>query len=77
MSRPGYFGVYFALGKLHEQDGAGDRARAALLWQIKLKVMKTSNMMLPNSRSQMVQRGTGGGFGVSSGVGVTRYGAIL
>lgn len=76
MSDP-YFGVYFALGKLHEQDGAGDRARAAFaMADQKLKVMKTQNMMLPNSQPNG-PAGTGGGFGVSSGWGVTRYGAIL
>lgn len=72
-----YFAVYFALGKLHEQDGAGDRARAAFaIADQKLTVMKTQNMMLPNSQPNKPQ-GSGGGFGRSTGWGATRYGAIL
>lgn len=72
-----YFAVYFALGKLHEQDGAGDRARAAFaIADQKLTVMKTQNMMLPNSQPNKPQ-GSGGGFGRSTGWGTTRYGAVL
>lgn len=76
MSDP-YFAVYFALAKLHEQDGAGDRARAAYsIADQKLKVMKIQNMSLPNDQSNR-PNDFRGGFGTSGGWGTTRYGDQL
>jgi len=72
-----YFAVYFALGKLHEQDGAGDRARAAFgIADRKLMVMKTQNMSLPHSQSNTPTGGFGG-FGRSATWGTSRYGDQL
>lgn len=72
-----YFAVYFALGKLHEQDGAGDRAKAAYsIAEQKLKVMKTKNMLLPHYQPNGPIK-TLGGFGTSGGWGTTRYGDQL
>jgi len=74
-----YFAVYFALAKLHEQEGAGDRARAAYsMADGKLKQMKTRNMMLPHDQTNRAvddsfNKGVGG-FGTSGGWGTSRYG---
>jgi len=61
-----YFALYFALAKMHEREGAGDRARAAFsMADEKLKQMKRRNIMLPNSQSNKAkdrdyELGTGG-----------------
>lgn len=67
MSDP-LFAVYFALSKLHEQDGDGDRAATALsIAEEKLASMRTFNAMNPHyqeNRIQDLQVMTGGsGFG--------------
>lgn len=81
MSDP-FFAVYFTLAKLHEQEGAGDRARAAYsIADEKLKQMKIRNMMLPHDQTNRAQdddfRKGRGGFGVSGFWGTTRYGDSL
>lgn len=76
MSDP-YFAVYFALGKLHEQDGAGDRAKSAYsIAEQKLKVMKTKNMLLPHYQPNGPVK-TLGGFGTAGSWGISRYGDQL
>tara|TARA_R110000868_G_C10972640_1_gene770669 strand:- start:5738 stop:6442 length:705 start_codon:yes stop_codon:yes gene_type:complete len=67
MSDP-YFAVYFALSKLHEQDGEGDRATYAMSQaESKLDAMKFLNAMKPNYQENSVQDSTvlrtGVGFG--------------
>jgi len=48
MSDP-YFAVFFCLGKLHEQEGAGDRARASFsIADEKLAQMILRNNLLPS-----------------------------
>lgn len=67
MSDP-LFVVYFALSKLHEQDGDGDRAATALsIAEEKLSGMRTMNAMLPIYQDNRIEdlntvRG-GGSFG--------------
>ncbi len=68
MSDP-WFAVYFALAKLHEYDGEGDRAILALTQaKGRLDAMKTQNAVAPNFQEDYVpdvdfEAGTGG-FGV-------------
>lgn len=68
MSDP-YFALYFALSKLHEQDGNGGRAGFAIgQAEEKLKNMKTLNAMAPPFQQNSVENSdvlrSGGGFGV-------------
>ena len=67
MSDP-YFAVYFALSKLHENEGAGDQAAFAMgQAEEKLKGMKTLNAMAPpfqlNGAENSTILRTGRGFG--------------
>lgn len=77
-----YFAVHYALGKLHEQEGAGDRASASYSTaDAKLKEMKIRNMMLPHFQTNRVYdddfaKGYGG-FGSTGAWGVSRYGEQL
>lgn len=78
MSDP-YFAVHFVVGKLHEQEGAGDRARISYsIADQKLKNMKLRNMMLPHDQSN-APRSTdlNSGFGSTGGWGRSRYGDII
>lgn len=51
-----YFAVYFALSKLHEQDGEGDRAEFAMSQAMaKLDTMKTLNAQLPHYQMNQVE----------------------
>lgn len=76
MSDP-YFAVYFVVGKLHEQDGAGDRARMAYsMADEKMRAMKVQNMMLPDRQSNKPPS-LFNGFGTSGNWGVSRYGNQL
>ena len=77
-----WFPVYYALGKLHEQDGDGDRASAAYSTaEQKLRNMKVRNMALPHTQpNQAFDRDFSlgyGGFGSTGGLGVSRYGDTL
>lgn len=72
-----WFGVYYALGKLHEHDGDGDRAQAAFSQaEQKLKNMKVRNMLLPHDQPNSPGDLTDG-FGVTGAWGVSRYGEPL
>ena len=74
MSDP-YFAVYYALGKLHEQEGAGDRARASYaIADEKLIKMKTANMLLPPLQPNRPNDDGRGGFGQTGSWGFSRYG---
>jgi hypothetical protein len=54
MSAP-YFAVYFALAKLHELDGEGDRALLALSQaEAQMQSMRTRNMMAPHYQDNYV-----------------------
>lgn len=68
MSDP-YFAIYFALSKLHEQDGEGDRATFAMSQaESKLESMKNLNAMAPHYQVNQVQDSnitrTNTGFGL-------------
>jgi hypothetical protein len=81
MSDP-WFAVYFALGKLHEQEGAGDRSQAAYsMADAKLKSMKTRNIMLPHDQTNRPRDDKSAkgysGFGSSGNWGVSRFGETL
>jgi len=65
----GYFAIYFALSKLHEQDGEGDRATFAMsMAETKMTAMKTLNAMAPpwqlNGAENSTLFRTGQGFGL-------------
>ena len=54
MSDP-YFAVYYALSKLHENDGEGDRATVALaVAESRLAAMKARNAMMPSYQENYV-----------------------
>lgn len=58
MSDP-YFCVYYALAKLHEHDGEGDRATFAMSQaETKLNAMKTRNALLPHYQLNTAQDST-------------------
>lgn len=77
MSDP-YFAVYFALGKLHEQEGAGDRARGAFsMADQKLEQMAVDNESLPYYQENKVLGLSYGNFGGTGSRGLSRYGASL
>lgn len=81
MSDP-WFAVYYALSKLHEHDGDGDRALMAFqVATAKLGKMKTRNMMLPSMQPNSAPDrdwGLGyGGFGTIGSSGLSRYGDSL
>lgn len=58
MSDP-YFAIYFALSKLHEQDGEGDRATFAMSQaESKMTAMKTLNAMAPPYQLNGVENST-------------------
>lgn len=73
-----YFSVYFVLGKLHEQEGAGDRARGAFsMAEQKLDQMKIANDMLPHYQENTIPGPGYGNFGQAGTRGFSRYGASL
>lgn len=81
MSDP-WFAIYYALGKLHEQDGDGDRASAAYaVADQKLRNMKVRNAMLPHNQPNTIgDRDFDfgySGFGNTGSWGISRYGDTL
>lgn len=77
MSDP-YAAVHYTVGKLHEQDGSGDRAQLAYsIAENKLQQMSLNNELTPHFQPNTPMPSDYQNFGGGKARGFSRYGAIL
>ena len=77
MSDP-YAAVHFTVGKLHEQEGAGDRAQLSYsIAENKLQKMSLNNELTPHFQSNVPMPSEYKGFGGINNRGRSRFGATL